>query len=192
MTDFRKTVETRIDPRLYHPTIKFTAEISATEITFLDTCIYKGDRFKSESSLDVRTHFKPTEALQYMMFTHFSFCHSPGFKKGLLRTISSKRTFEENIKLFNQRLRVRGYPDNLIVDTTLSEVKYEERMSALKKQNKLRKRILPYVTEYRPSVPNLRNVLMSKWHLIANQPLLRKIYKDPPSPPLIHTERESL
>ena len=28
----------------YHPTIKFTAEISDTEITFLDTCVYKGKR----------------------------------------------------------------------------------------------------------------------------------------------------
>ena len=125
----------------YHPTIKFTAEISATETTFLDTCISKCDRFKSESTLDVRTHFKPTEAFQYMMYTHFSSCHSPGVKKGfikgealrLLRTNSSKRTFEENIKLLNQRLRVRGYSNNLIADTTLSEVKYEERMSALKK-----------------------------------------------------------
>ena len=26
----------------YHPTIKFTAEISDTEITYLDTCVYKG------------------------------------------------------------------------------------------------------------------------------------------------------
>ena len=106
-----------------------------------------------------------------------------GFIKGealrLLRTNSSKRTFEENMKLFKQRLRVRGYPNNLI-DETLSEVKYEERMSGLKKKNKSHKRILPFVTEYRPSVPNLRNVLMSKWHQIENQPLLRNIYKDPP------------
>ena len=48
------------------------------------------------------------------------------------------------------------------------------------KQTKKRKRILPFVTEYRPSVPILENILMSKWHLIQNQPLLREIYKDPP------------
>ena len=37
----------------FHPAIKFTAEISDTEITFLDTyiqsCVYKGDRFKKHS-----------------------------------------------------------------------------------------------------------------------------------------------
>jgi len=41
------------------PTIKFTAEISDTEVTFLDTCVRKGERFKKESILDVRTPFKP-------------------------------------------------------------------------------------------------------------------------------------
>ena len=89
----------------HHPTIKFTADISETEITFLDTCIYKGDRFREESILDVKTHFKPTETFQY---THFSSCHPSGVKIGfikgealrLLRTNSSKTTFEENISLF--------------------------------------------------------------------------------------------
>ena len=97
----------------YYPTIKFTAEISDTEITFLDTCGYKGERFKKESILDVRTHFKPTETFQY---THFTSCHPPGVRKGfikgkalrLLRTNSSKATFEENItiqtKITRQRL----------------------------------------------------------------------------------------
>ena len=58
----------------YHPTRKFTAEISDKEITFLDTCVYK-----KESILDVRTHFKPRETFQY---THFTSCHPPGFIKG--------------------------------------------------------------------------------------------------------------
>ena len=168
----------------HHPTIKFTADISETEITFLDTCIYKGDRFKKESILDVKTHFKPTETFQY---THFSSCHPSGVKKGfikgealwLLRTNSSKTTFAENISLFKQRLRARGYPDNLI-DQTLSEVKYHERMSALKTKKKTNNRILPFVTEYRPSVPNLKTILMNKWYLIERQPLIKEIFKEHP------------
>ena len=53
----------------YHPTIKFTADISDKEIIFLDTCIYKGARFEKESILGTRTFFKPTETFQY---THFN------------------------------------------------------------------------------------------------------------------------
>ena len=49
----------------YHPTIKFMAETSDREITSLDTCVYKGERLRKESILEVRTHFKPTETSQY-------------------------------------------------------------------------------------------------------------------------------
>ena len=102
----------------FHPTVKFTSEISDSEITFLDTCVYKGNRFQKHSILDVRTHFKPTETSQY---TYFNSCHPPGIRKGfikgealrLLRTNSSKAKFEENIALFKQRLRHRGYSDNV-------------------------------------------------------------------------------
>ena len=66
----------------YHPTIKFTADISDKEIIFLDTCIYKGAGIEKESILDTRTHFKPTETFQY---THFKSCHPPGVKKGFVK-----------------------------------------------------------------------------------------------------------
>ena len=62
-------------------------------------------------------------------------------------------------------------------------------MSALQNKQKTRKHVLQFVTEYRPSVPNLKTILMSKWHLIENQPLLREIYKDPP---LLRTEKGAM
>ncbi|CAH3017291.1 unnamed protein product [Porites evermanni] len=81
----------------FHPTIKFTAEISETETTFSDT------KFNKDSILDTRTHFKPTETFQHM---NFYSCHPPGVTKGfvkgdalrLLRTNSSEITFEENMR----------------------------------------------------------------------------------------------
>ena len=39
---------------------------------------------------------------------------------------------------------------------------------------------MSFVTEYRPSMPDLKHILMNKWHLIQNQPLLRKIFKNFP------------
>ena len=77
----------------YHPTIKFTAEISSDkEITFLDTCVYKGERFRKESVLDVRTHFKPTETFQY---THFSSCHPPGVRRSYIKgeALNTERSY---------------------------------------------------------------------------------------------------
>ena len=65
-----------------HPTIEFTAEESENKITFLDTVVFKGERFQSESILDIKTHYKPTETFQY---THFTSCHPPGVKTGLIK-----------------------------------------------------------------------------------------------------------
>ena len=45
----------------FHPTIKFVAEISKNEITFLDKVVFKGERLKNESILDIKTQYKPTE-----------------------------------------------------------------------------------------------------------------------------------
>ena len=109
----------------HHPAIKFMAEFSETETTFLDTNVCKGERCRSNSVLDVRTHFKSTETFQY---THFSSCHPPGVKKGfikgkalrLLKTHSSKKIFEELIQNLKSCLREIGYPENL-VQRTLSE-----------------------------------------------------------------------
>ena len=136
----------------YHPTIKFTAEVSQIETTFLDTTAYKGERFEKESILDVRTHYKPTETFQY---TNYNSCHPAGVKKGfvkgetlrLLRTNSSKVVFEENIKNFKTRLTSRGYPSNL-VDKILSEVNFAERQNALTQKQKAHKKILPFVTQF--------------------------------------------
>ena len=49
----------------HHWTIKFTADISYTETTFLDTYVFKGERFAKDSILEIKTHFKPTATFQY-------------------------------------------------------------------------------------------------------------------------------
>ena len=169
----------------FHSTIKFTAEMSETEITFLDTKVYKGVRFDKEAILDVQTHFKPTETFQY---TNVYSCHPPGVKKGfikgealrLLRTNSSQITFERNIRNFHNRLLERGYPA-AILRKYLSEVKFADRKTALQQRNKsARKKLLPFVTQYHPALPSLKKILMGKWHLIQNQQRLREIFKEPP------------
>ena len=174
-----------MEAKRHHPTIKFTADISDKETNFLDTTIFKGERFHKDSIFDIRTHFKPTEKFQY---TYYTSCHAPGVKKGfikgealrLLRTNSTETKFEENICNFKSHLRVRGYPDDL-VNRVLAEVKFTNRKSALEqKQHRVQNGLMPFVTQYNPPVSNLKNILMSKWNLLENQPLLREIYREPP------------
>ena len=138
----------------------------------------------NESILDIKMHFKATETFQY---THFSSSHPAGVKKGfingealrLLRTNSSETTFKTALSNFKTHLKERGFPETLI-STTLAEIRFEDRKLALQQRRKQNLRIVPFVTQYHPSVPNLKQILMQKWHLIQQQPLLNKIFKDPP------------
>ena len=136
----------------HHPTIKFTAEIPDKEINFLDTTVFKGERFNKQAILDIRTHFKPTEALQH---AHFSFCLPPGVRKGffkgealgILRTNSSVM---ENITQFKTHLRARDYPNSLVERIT-SEVKFSERKSALQQRKTVRKKNSAFRNKVPPS-----------------------------------------
>ena len=126
---------------------------------------------------------KPTETFQY---THFNSCHPPSIKNGfikgeamrLLRTNSSKTTFEESLMKFKQRLRTRGYPKT-IIEKSLSGVNFATRPSALTQKKIANERILPFVNTYHPAVSNLKQTLMEQWNLIQNQPLLKTIYLKP-------------
>ena len=102
-----------------------------------------------------------------------------GITLRILRTNSSEATFDENISNFKKHLRDRGYPQNLI-DKILSGTKFTERATAFKQNNKERKEILPFVTQYQPSISNLKEALLKNWHLVQNQPRLRQIFKQPP------------
>ena len=53
-------------------------------------------------------------------------------------------------------------------------------MSLAQKNKTAHKKILPFVTQYHPALPKLKDILMGKWHLIVNQPQLRNIFKEPP------------
>ena len=75
----------------------------------------------------------------------------------------------------------RGYPETLIMSTR-SVIKFEDRKLALQQRGKEHV-ISGYflVTQYHSTVPDLKRILMQKWHLIQQQPLLSEIFiKDAP------------
>ena len=167
----------------HHPTIKFTAEISDKEINFLDTTVFKGERFHEQAILDIRTsnQRKLFNTPTTLLATHQG--SKKGFIKGetlrLLRTNSTDKLFNDNLNKFKTRLHARGYPQ-AFVERLTHEVKFSERKLALKQKKKQQKKILPFTTKFHPALPNIKNILMNKWHLIQNQPKLREIFKEPP------------
>ena len=51
----------------------------------------------------------------------------------------------------------------MIIQETLSEVKFENRNATLTQKPKENKRFLPFVTQYQPSVPKVKQILMKNW-----------------------------
>ena len=91
-----------------------------------------------------------------------------------------KNIFKASNSNFKERLIDIGYPQTMI-ENLLSDIKFTERESALlKHNNKEEKEMSPFVTQYQPSVSTLKEVLMKKWNLIQNHPLLRQIFKESP------------
>ena len=75
---------------------------------------------------------------------------------------------------------VDGFRSFQVLVTTLSS-HFPRQKRALEQRNKnVRKKKLPFVTQYHPALPNLKNILMGKWHLIQIQPYLRDIFKEAP------------
>ena len=60
-----------------------------------------------------------------------------------------------------------GYPQSLI-ENLLSEI-HKRESKLLKQNNKEEKEILPFVTQYQPSVCTIKEARMKKWNLIQNQ-----------------------
>ena len=122
----------------------------------------------------MRTHFKPcTETFQ---------CHTPtavtqhafnkGFGKGealrLPRKNSSKAMFEGNVRKFKTRLISRRCPKQKVGRNSQTKIGNAQKDSTL------------CHTISTVIIPNLKNILMDKWHFIQNQPLPREIFREPP------------
>ena len=147
---------------LHHPTIKFTAQICDTETMAQD--------IEEKSILDVKDTLKKNGNLPVHTFHLFSpaECYKRICQRRSLENPTNKllQMFEENNSNFKKRLIDRGYPQTLI-ENLLSKVKSSQRGSLhpqvwLKHNNKEEKEILPFLTQYKPSVSTLKESFNEK------------------------------
>jgi hypothetical protein len=100
--------------RQMHADLTISYDISANEITFLDTIIFKGPRFNSCNLLDVRLYTKPLNSFLYLPP---SSCHPPHTFRSwpftelrrILRNTSCHDTYTKSVSQFKKHLHNRGY-----------------------------------------------------------------------------------
>jgi len=101
--------------------IKLEFSDSPDSATFLDLIIFKGSRFHSQSTLDVKVHQKALNAYLYIPYKSF---HPTNVKKGFIKTelqryirnCSAQEDYIVLKNLFWYRLRARGYPISFLTN----------------------------------------------------------------------------
>ena len=94
--------------------VKLTSVTSKQSIDFLDTTIFKGERFISNGLLDSKVYFKPTYTHQLLYKDSFHPKHTfSGILKSQLlrfhRICNNKSEFEEAVQILFHSLRQRNY-----------------------------------------------------------------------------------
>ena len=151
----------------FHPSIKFTYNISTKTVNFLDVTVSKSENLEFVTNVYV----KSTNVHQYV---EYSSCHPKSCKNGIpysqgkryRRIISNDKKFEESILQLRDFFLERNYPAS-IVDEALGNVSSLTQDEALQTSIKTGdKNVIPFVIEYNPSLPNIGLVINKYWDLL--------------------------
>ena len=165
----------------FHPTIKFTSEISNNEHIFLDT--------KSHIQNDkivVDLHTKPTDSHQYLLPNS---CHPKHCSKNIpyslalriKRICSDPNTFEIRATELSQHLINRGYNPTDILNA-IQKARERNRNDLLKYKHKPDTSLkrTPFVLTYHPNTPNIKMILNTHWPTIQSSAQLKDIFPEKP------------
>ena len=144
-----------------HAHLKFTYEFSRQEMIFLDTVIYKGERFENEQIPDIKTFIKPTETFQFL---HRESSHPSSVFKAFIkgeilrykRNTNSVTDFKAQTAAFKKRLINRKY-SNTEIDKVIEETQNINRTDLLTKQKTDRTKPLVVITKFNPAVKGLKS-----------------------------------
>lgn len=169
----------------HHQLLKFTYEISDTEMTFLDTTVYKGTRFKNNGILDIKSYIKPTNTHQYL---DRSSMHNPSVFSGIIRgesvrhcrNNSDKSHLQLHINNFKQYLLQRGYKDREI-NENIQHGTSKDRKELLRFTPKNINGIpLVYITKYHFAIRGLGKILRKYFKKILKNEKCKRIFTSPP------------
>ena len=169
-----------------HNFLKFTVEISDTELTYLDLKIFKGPRFRTNGLLDTKIYTKPTETFQYLdRKSVHPLATFKGFIKGEVlryaRLCNNETDFIEKRNAFTEKLLLRNYGKEEIA-TAIKGINYKNRTQYLTTTPKQKVPPLVFKLIYTPHIKtqHLKKALLKHWHLISEHPKLSELFPNEP------------
>jgi len=95
----------------------------------------------------------------------------------LRNTSFNEIEFHQRIKLFTEKLKVRGYKIQMIKNI-LSEINFKDRQDKLKKKIKCENTCnITFIVHYLPKAEILQRIIRKYWHLIKNGPTIGTKFK---------------
>ena len=164
----------------FHPSIKFTADISQTSNTFLDTKSTLND----DGTINTDLYCKPVDAHQYLLP---SSCHPrhiiKNLPKGLAirtkRICSNPVTCEKRLDELSSQLKRRNYKNEQI-ERAFSETRAMDRNALLRYKDKSKNTRVPFVVTFHPDGPNFRNIIRKHWGIIESVDEVKNVFGDQP------------
>jgi hypothetical protein len=161
-----------------HADIKFTYEYSKTEVVFLDLRVYS-----SGQTIKTDLYTKPTNSFSYLKFDS---CHHPTVARSipygeflrLRRNCTEWKNFIFHSIQMRIRLLYRGYPDTLIQEALhkCNDLNRAELIRGKVEVLNNEKRMF-FITEYNPTMPNLRTLIEKFWPILAKSSGTRNLLK---------------
>ena len=163
-----------------HQSIKFTSEISHSEVHFLDLTI----SVRPDGTIKTDLFVKPTDSASYL---HFDSAHPNHCIKGIpygqflriRRICSDREDFIRHCALKGQHFVRRGYPVGMIGEAFLKALR-RDRTSLMEPKAVKETEAIPniLVTTYNPGFRGLKSVVEKNWDLLGKSCTTRAIYRE--------------
>lgn len=162
-----------------HPTIQFTATVSDTSISFLDTKITLNN-----NKLHTTLFKKPTDKHQFL---HFESHHPRHCKNAIpfsqivrLRRLCMNDTdYNQKVDELVETLKNQHYPDNVLHQVKQKSLTLD-RQTVLRNSQKNKINGTNFVTSFSTKLNNCNQIFRKHFHLIRSDPKLSTIFKAPP------------
>ena len=146
--------------------------------------IFKGERFKTTSVLDIKTYIKPTKTFQYLERTSSHPQHVfKAFIKGeiirYIRNTNCKTELLKQVDAFKRRLLDRNYSETEINSIKIHNINLN-RKDLLRKSNKIIDKPLVMVTKYNSASTKLKSIIEKHWKLIQQNRECAELFKKTP------------
>ena len=176
----------------FHPSIKFTHEVSSTSLPFLDIHVSIDP---TSNQLSTSVFYKQTDSHSYLNYTS---CHPPSTKSSipysqflrLRRLCSSDEDFEIKARQMAGFFVSQGYEEQCVTNG-LSRARQKPRAVALEDQigrhvAKTDRPVLSII--YHPHNLPVTKIIRKNFHILQSDPELKEVF---PEPPLVAFKRDT-